>query len=116
MKAEGYNRTTNVDWCFLRWGSLGEAYREPPVLWGEFGDRDCIPSRGLEVLTCINPPKTERRIPDSLPSNGDGNSTANIRLARLRASLNLTLDATKRKTHTVLTVSQRIVDRSNGKH
>jgi hypothetical protein len=33
---------------------------------------------GFEVLTCTNPPKTERPDSNSLPSHGDGNSTANI--------------------------------------
>ena len=60
------------------WGSLDEAYREPPVLWGEFGGRDCIPSRGFEVLTCTPTLRRRGYRQDSLPSHGDGNSTANI--------------------------------------
>ena len=61
MKAEEYNRTTNVDWCFLRWGSLDEPIESPQSFWGEFGGRDCI-LRRVGVLPCPNLQKTERRV------------------------------------------------------
>jgi len=49
--------------------------------------RDCIPSRGH---ACSNSPKTERRIPDSLPSYGDGNSTASTSSGFSRNNLGTT--------------------------
>jgi hypothetical protein len=48
--------------CTFCWGSLDEALEGLSLLGS--GGRDCIPSKGLEVLTCNQtPPKTECRIP-----------------------------------------------------